>query len=74
MIHKLLVLLIKVVGLVVFLSFCFALFSGVLLAYNAYIKPKLANTELQILLNHQRALLELKQEYGELVDGDISRQ
>lgn len=74
MIHKLLVLLIKAVGLVVFLSFCFALFSGVLLAYDSYIKPKLAETELQILIDHQRALLKLKQEYGELIDGDISRK
>ncbi|UTZ44543.1 hypothetical protein [Vibrio campbellii] len=48
--------------------------SGVVLAYNAYIKPELARSDLQILIDRQRELLELKQEYGELIDGDISRQ
>ncbi len=71
--HKFLVLLIKGVGLFACFAYCYFLVMAGILTYELYIKPEIAKCELKILIDHQRALLNLQQEYGELVHGDISR-
>ncbi|WP_217521862.1 hypothetical protein [Vibrio metschnikovii] len=73
MAHKCLVLVIKAIGVFVCFAYAYLLiFTGVI-AYYKYVKPQIAESSRQVVVSHQRALLDLKKEYGELVNDDISR-
>ena len=72
--HKFLVLMIKAIGVFTCLAYVYALTMTGVVAYYKYVKPQIAASELQTTINHQRALLDIKKEYGELVHDDISRQ
>lgn len=68
--HKLLVFSIRCVGLLLLLIVFLGSISGAMLIYSGYIAPELRKHELQSELERQRALLELKKEYGGLIHGD----